>query len=142
MRHTAVLARVQRIRPNADGSGKMTYRGPCHLFDGDDFHNNAGRIKAWCGASCATVDLSGIEDRGGQKSALYSDLCGRCFIEPRRKASRKEVKACPGGHDENGCCEFSGGEPCRQRRAKRRKRVLSDEICDKCLQEAPCECVA
>jgi hypothetical protein len=86
----AVLARVERIRPNADGSGKLTYRGPCHLFDGHDWRNSVGGIKAWCGVKVATIDLHGIEDRGRQRAALYSDLCGRCFIEPRRKASRKE----------------------------------------------------
>lgn len=85
MSHMAVLARIERIRPNADGSGKLTYRGPAHLFDGDDFWNQAGSIRAWCGAKAATVDLHGIEDRGQQKAALYSDLCGRCFIQPRKK---------------------------------------------------------
>lgn len=83
--YTAVLARVVRIEPQSDGSGKTRYRGPLHLFNGDDFWNHAGRIRAWCGARLATVDLEHVEDRD-HPQLLAAALCGRCFLQPRKEA--------------------------------------------------------
>lgn len=93
-RHLAVLARVERIRPNDDGSGQMTYMGPLHLFNGDDYWNTPGRLKAWCGVKVAGVDLRAIEDReeiAGCFGALAADLCGRCFLLPSR-SRRRNIK--------------------------------------------------
>jgi hypothetical protein len=84
MRHMAVLARVERIRPNPDGSGKLTYRGPVHIFNGHHYWNDPGTLTAWCGARVAGTDLHGIKDRDGKPGALYSDVCRRCFNEPRK----------------------------------------------------------
>jgi hypothetical protein len=85
VRQTAVLARVEQIEPQDDGGGKLRHRGPFHLFDGDEFHNHAGRIKAWCGTTAATVDLRAVEDRARWKAPLWADLCRRCFQQPRNK---------------------------------------------------------
>lgn len=87
MTRPAVLARIERIRPNADGSGKLTYRGPMHLFNGGDHANKVGAIRAWCGIEAATVDLAVVEDRSWP-SPLAADLCGRCFLLPSRPRRR------------------------------------------------------
>lgn len=84
MRTGVVLARIERIEPRGNGGGKLRYSGPMHLFNGDDYWNHAGAIQAWCGAKAATVDLRHVEDRD-PRTALYANICRRCFIQPRER---------------------------------------------------------
>lgn len=88
----AVLARIERIEPQPDGGGLLELRGPVHLFDGQLIRNEVGRIKAWCGASVATVDLVTVDDRGRKGGILYADICHRCFLEPRAKERDQWLK--------------------------------------------------
>lgn len=84
-KHTAVLARIERIQPQANGGGVEEYRGVVHVFNGADVWNKTGQLRAWCGAVAASVDLQAIYDRGHRPGALYANVCRRCFVEPRAK---------------------------------------------------------
>jgi hypothetical protein len=82
--NAAVMARIVRIEPQPNGGGLATYTGPEHLFNGADLRNQTGRITAWCGTRCASVDLQVVEDRDEcpSRAALYANLCRRCFLQP------------------------------------------------------------
>lgn len=80
----AILARLERIEPQANGGGKLRRRGVVHIFNGDQYRKHSGVIRAWCGAKVSTVDLCVIEDRNGG-GGLWADICRRCFMEPRAK---------------------------------------------------------